>query len=86
LYIRELKNKKQLTEQEIRMKTGFTIQTIRKYVKMAESDIAADKIILRERQHHSTTQAKQKRRVRIIFKWTRTRKRCLQACSNQFIQ
>jgi len=62
LYVRELRNKKQLTEQEIRMKTEFTIQTIRKYVKMAESDMPADKMILRERQHHTTTQTKKSRR------------------------
>ncbi|MGM0113415.1 ISL3 family transposase [Enterococcus sp. DIV0187] len=48
-----------MTQQEIRMKTGFGLKTISKYIKMKEKEIPEDKAIFWERHHNELMEEKQ---------------------------
>lgn len=60
LYVKKLQTEG-LTKQEIRMKTGFSLQTIAKYLKMKNEDLPVDKGILRERHHNQLMEERQKK-------------------------
>ncbi|GEP73335.1 hypothetical protein LRA02_22030 [Lentilactobacillus rapi] len=60
LYVRDLYYHQRMTQTEIRMKTGFSIKLIKKYVTMLDSEIPADKMLAREKIHDDNTKQKQK--------------------------
>lgn len=60
MYVKRLQTEG-LTKQEIRMKTGFSLQTIAKYLKMKNEDLPVDKGILRERHHNQWMEERQKK-------------------------
>lgn len=49
-----------MTQQEIRMKTGFCLKTISKYIKMKEEEIPEDKAIFWELHHNELMEEKQR--------------------------
>lgn len=69
LYVKDL-HTNGMTNQEIRMKTGFSLQTISNYLKMKPEELPEDKAILRERHHKEVMRVRQQQidEVRMLSK------------------